>query len=133
MPLLRVYLVEDSPLIRANLIDTLEELAPIEVVGSAESEEDALKWIDDHPADWDLLIVDMFLKSGSGSGVLRHCRDRDPERKAVVFTNYATPDMRQHCLKLGADVVYDKSNEIDALIAYCAELGRSTSMSGELS
>ncbi len=123
MSLLRVYLVEDSPIIRANLIETLEELAPIDVVGSAESEEEALDWIDAHGHGWDMLIIDMFLKSGSGLSVLRHCQDRGPARKAVVFSNYATPDLKQRCLELGADAVYDKSNEIDALIDYCASLG----------
>ena len=34
----------------------------------------------------------------------------------VVLSNYATADMRRKCLDLGADRVFDKSNEIDALI-----------------
>ena len=40
----------------------------------------------------------------------------------VVLSNYATPDMRRKCLELGADQVFDKSNEIDALIQYCGRL-----------
>lgn len=123
MPLLRVYLVEDSPIIRANLIDTLEELAPIKVVGSSDSEADAVRWMGEHDPEWDMLIIDIFLKSGSGLAVLRRCQDRGDGRKAVVFSNYATPDIKQRCLELGADEVYDKSNEIDALIAYCSGLG----------
>ena len=42
--------------------------------------------------------------------------------KLVVLSNYATPDMRRKCLELGADRVFDKSNEIDALILYCCRL-----------
>ncbi len=30
--------------------------------------------------------------------------------------------MRRKCLELGADKVFDKSNEIDALIQYCCRL-----------
>jgi hypothetical protein len=30
--------------------------------------------------------------------------------------------MRRKCLELGADKVFDKSNEIDALITYCQRL-----------
>lgn len=132
MSLLRVYLVEDSPIIRANLIDTLEELAPIKVVGSAESEADAVAWIGEHTQDWDMLIIDIFLKSGSGMSVLRRLQDRGEERKAVVFSNYATPDIKRRCLELGADEVYDKSNEIDALIAYCSGLGFAATGHGDL-
>lgn len=132
MSLLRVYLVEDSPIIRANLIDTLEELAPIKVVGSADSENDAVAWIGEHGEDWDMLIIDIFLKSGSGMSVLRRCQGRGEQRKAVVFSNYATPDIKRRCLELGADEVYDKSNEIDALIAYCSGLGYAASAPGAL-
>lgn len=118
----RTFIVEDSPVIRANLIDTLQELAPVTVVGWADSEADALHWLAEHPEGWDLLIVDLFLKQGSGLGVLRACRERPVHRKLVVFSNYATVDLRMKSLELRADAVFDKSNEIDALIAYCAAL-----------
>jgi hypothetical protein len=39
-----------------------------------------------------------------------------------VLSNYATPDIRRRCAALGADRVFDKSGELDELIAYCAEL-----------
>lgn len=119
---LKTYIVEDSPVIRENLIATLEELLPVEVVGSAEDESGALQWLAraDHAAD--LVIVDIFLKGGSGLGVLRAARAMPQRRKLVVLSNYATPDMRRKCLELGADRVFDKSNEIDALIQYCGRL-----------
>jgi two-component system, OmpR family, response regulator len=70
----------------------------------------------------DLAVVDLFLKQGSGLGVLEACRIRSPRQRVVVLSNYATPDMRQRCTQLGADAVFDKSNEIDALVEYCIEL-----------
>jgi two-component system, OmpR family, response regulator len=120
MPSLRVFIVEDSPVIRSNLIDTLEELAPVKVVGWAERKSEAVQWLRGHEDQWDLLVIDIFLKEGSGLGVLEACRSRSPGHKAVVFSNYATVDLRQKCVELGADAVFDKSNEIDQLIAYCA-------------
>ncbi|HEU4457578.1 MAG TPA: response regulator [Methylibium sp.] len=119
MPSRRVFIVEDSPVIRSNLIDTLEELAPVTVVGWAERKSEAVQWLRGHEQEWDLLVIDIFLKEGSGLGVLEACKERAPERKAVVFSNYATVDLRQKCIELGADAVFDKSNEIDQLIAYC--------------
>ncbi len=124
MPLLQTYLVEDSPLIRESLIATLEELAPVKVVGSAEDEDGALRWLDGNAAD--LVIVDLFLKGGSGLGVLRAAQSapngHSNGRRHVVLSNYATPAMRERCLALGADGVFDKSTEIDALLAYCNAL-----------
>ena len=120
MHLLQTYLVEDSPLIRENLIATLEELAPVRVVASAEGESDARDWLAGH--DVDLVIIDLFLKSGSGLGLLRNGPRGPPGARRVVLSNYATGEMRARCLALGADDVFDKSNEIDALIAYCCRL-----------
>lgn len=119
---LRTYIVEDSPVIRENLIATLEELLPLVVVGTAEDEASALQWLGqpDHPVD--LVIVDIFLKGGSGLGVLRSAQGLLLRGKMVVLSNYATREMRQKCLALGADRVFDKSHEIDALISYCARL-----------
>ncbi len=118
---LRTYIVEDNPTIRENLIATLEELASIEAVGSAETENDGKSWLTAHPEAWDLAIVDLFLKQGSGLGILNACRVRMPRQKLVVLSNYATPDIRKRCAQLGVDAVFDKSNEIDALIDFCVD------------
>jgi len=124
MPPLTTYLVEDSPVIRDNLIATLEELLPLKVVGTAEDESSATDWLAQPAHRADLVIVDIFLKSGSGLGVLRAAQDLPQVGKLVVLSNYATADMRRKCLELGADRVFDKSGEIDDLIAYCARLSR---------
>ena len=116
---LRTYIIEDNATIRENLIGALEELASIQALGWAESENDAKGWLEGHEDQWDLAIVDLFLKQGSGLGVLEACRDRATGQRVVVLSNYATADMRKRCTELGADAVFDKSNEIDALVEYC--------------
>ena len=116
---LKTYFVEDNPTIRENLIGTLEELACVVAVGTAETENDGKAWLNANRQDWDLAIVDLFLKQGSGLGVLAACKDRPARQKMVVLSNYATDDIRQRCAQLGVDAVFDKSNEIDALVSYC--------------
>ena len=64
-------------------------------------------------------------------GVLQAARKAAAQRKLVVLSNYATPDMRRKCLQLGADKVFDKSNEIDALILYCCRLADGSTGSTE--
>ena len=121
MPSLNAFIVEDSPVIRENLIAALEELAPVKVVGTAEDESTAVSWLGGDRS-CDLVIIDIFLKRGSGLGVLRAASEMNKPMSLVVLSNYATPDMRRKCLELGASRVFDKSNEIDALILYCARL-----------
>ena len=121
---LRTYIVEDNATIRENLIGTLEELAHVTAVGAAETEQDGREWLAHHPDQWDLAIVDVFLRQGSGLGVLQACASRAPRQKVVVLSNYATADMRARCTTLGADAVFDKSNEIDALVDFCVAQAR---------
>jgi len=129
---LKAFLVEDSPVIRENLIAALEELAPVKVVGSAEDEPTAVSWLAGAEQRCDLVIIDIFLKRGSGLGVLRAAAELRKPMNLIVLSNYATPDMRRKCLELGASRVFDKSNEIDALILYCARLADGETGHGEL-
>ena len=122
---LKTYLVEDSPVIRDSLIATLQDLTPVRVVGFAEDETTAKRWLGEADNQADLVVVDIFLKSGSGLGVLQASASWPLRRKLVVLSNYATDDMRQRCLALGADRLFDKSTEIDALIDYCGRLADS--------
>ena len=117
----RAYIVEDSPTIRENLIETLQELALVEPVGTAETEHEGRKWLCQNENYWDLAIVDLFLKEGSGLNILDACRARRPGQKMVVLSNHATEDVRWRCAQLGADAVFDKSTELEKLVDYCVK------------
>ena len=119
---LKTFIVEDSPLILRKLVATLEELSPVQVVGSAADEASAVAWLQGSGSDCDLCIIDIFLKSGNGLGVLRAAQSLGLRGKRVVLTNYASPDMREACRALGADRVFDKSSELDELLNYCDRL-----------
>ena len=116
---LRAFFVEDNQTVRDSLIGTLREVALVEPVGQAESETEGAHWLRDNAARWDLAIVDLFLKEGTGMRILEACRDRLPSQKVVVVSNYATQEVRWKCAQLGADAVFDKTTEIDELIDYC--------------
>jgi DNA-binding NarL/FixJ family response regulator len=100
----------------------LEELAQVQVVGAVAEECDALRWIERPPAPFDLMIIDIFLKSGSGLGVLRAAQQAGLHARRVVLTNFANSDIRKRCAELGADRVFDKSSELEELIDYCAQV-----------
>ena len=116
---LRAFIVEDSPVIRENLVATLEEMTPVRVVGTAEDEASAVSALTDASRPVDIAIIDIFLARGSGMGVLKALQEAGTKIERVVLTNYATADMRRHCMALGAAKVFDKSGEIDALVEHC--------------
>jgi len=116
---LKFFLVEDSPEISENLIATLAEMLDVESLGCARDERSAIEWMLAPDSRCDLMIIDIFLKTGSGLEVLRRAKVLRPEARLVVLTNYTTPDMRRRCVQLGADRVFDKAAELEQMLAYC--------------
>ncbi len=116
------FLVEDNKTIRDNLIPTLEDLARARVLGTAETEADAVYWLQSHNGTWDLAVVDLFLREGSGLGVLSGCKGRQEHQRVVLLTNYATAEIRSQAHVLGADAVFDKSTELDGLFDFASQM-----------
>lgn len=118
---LRVFVVEDSAAMRAHLIGMLATGAGVAVVGVASTETQAKHWMESNPDQWDVAVVDLFLREGTGAGVVEHCRKLHPGRVVLVMTNHAKNErLLQDCKRLGADAVYHKATELDDLVAYCA-------------
>lgn len=115
------YLVEDNLTVLDNLVETLNEVADVKIAAHSATQAEAIRWLEMHDGHWDLAIVDLFLKQGSGLGILAGCRNRAQHQKIVVLTNYATPEIRERAAALGADDVFDKSTELDQLIDYCIQ------------
>lgn len=121
----KVFLVEDNAMLQEQVRHTLEAIPGAEVVQVAVTAQQAGDWLDAHPDGWDLALVDLFLAKGHGFEVLRRCRDRKPHQRAVVLSNYTRDPVRAHAAQAGADAVFDKTFDMDALVAYCEDLTRS--------
>lgn len=119
---LNVFLVEDRLPIRHRLSSALEDLVAAQVIGHADAENEAVRWLDHHEGEWDLAVVDLFLKQGSGLGVVRRTRARPGSQKVAVLTNHANEATRQLCLQAGADRVFDKSVELEQFFDFCRSL-----------
>jgi DNA-binding NarL/FixJ family response regulator len=122
MEKVRTFLVEDSSVVRENLIAALEENAPVTIIGVAEDEPSAIAWLTGHEGACDLVIVDIFLRAGTGIGVLKGIGAVTETMRRVVLSNHATADIRSKCLELGANEVFDKSNQLDDMLLYCNRL-----------
>lgn len=119
---LKIFLIEDSPLLQEMLVDVLGEIDNVALVGCAEGENEALQCLADVSAD--IVLIDIELKQGSGIGVLdalRQAPDRFGNPTKVVLTNFSHVTMRQRCERLGTDAFFDKSLHIDQLIGFVTE------------
>jgi ActR/RegA family two-component response regulator len=119
---LSTFLVEDNALIRHHLIAAMEDEADIRLIGSATTEAEAVAWLEENPAAWDLLVVDLFLQEGSGLGIVKRCGRCRPGQRVVVLTNYATGEIADWARELGADAVFDKAADLGEFFALCAGL-----------
>jgi DNA-binding NarL/FixJ family response regulator len=117
---IRVFLVDDSSKTRRLLADVLAGHG-FTFVGEAGTEAEANFWLDEHPGSWDLAIVDLLLEQGAGLGVVARCRRTSSPGKVVVFSAYASPGVRNRCMELGADAVFDKT-DLGSMLEYCKRL-----------
>lgn len=106
---LRVFLVEDLQRMRGLLGELFDSMGGLNVVAVATTEAEANLWLDEHPGGWDVAVVDLVLEQGAGMNVIRKGKADPGGGRIVVFSSYATPGVRQHCIDLGADAVFDKS------------------------
>lgn len=121
---LTTILVEDNDTIRSTLVPALEELANASVLAMAATADEAKDALHTWRGQWKLLVVDLFLASGTGLQVLESVAQRLPGQHVFVLSNYATAEMRRRCLELGADAVFDKSTQLDAFFEHCSLLGQ---------
>jgi CheY-like chemotaxis protein len=114
---LRLVLVEDNAIYRDLLVQRLDDLTCVDIVHTADRSADAVSWLADNPAAWDLLVLDIFLTEGHGYEVLKAAGSRAENQHAVFLTSYTRDPARAQALALGADAVFDKLN-VDAFLQY---------------
>jgi len=117
--MLKILLVEDSPILQEMLAEMLDDIDGVEVCGRATGEQEAVKCLSQAPVD--LAIVDLELNEGSGLGVLKHVAealDAGVKPRAVVFSSYAHSVVRARCVALGAEAFFDKAQGMDELIDF---------------
>ena len=117
----QALLIEDRATIRDSLIPALKEIADIEVVAFAETAKEGIALFERYEATWQLAVIDLFLREGSGMEVIRAIKPVANGRPIVVLTNYATDAMRNACADAGAEIVFDKSTEIETFFDFCAD------------
>ena len=119
---MRVYLVEDSPVLRDRVMESLAEDERVSVVGYADTEEAALAGIAGSAPD--AVILDIQLRRGSGLNVLRRLPSLLlPSRPLViVLTNYPESEYRRRATQAGCDFFFDKASEFDRVREVLADL-----------
>ncbi|MBL1138256.1 MAG: response regulator transcription factor [Chloroflexi bacterium] len=117
---MKVFIADDSRVVRERLTTLLNEVAEVEIVGQAENVAEAISAIGNLQPD--VVILDIRMPDGSGIDVLRQIKQDGAGPIIIILTNYPFPGYRQRCLQAGADFFLDKSTEFDQIPALFEQL-----------
>ncbi|MEQ1868927.1 MAG: response regulator [Vicinamibacterales bacterium] len=124
IPALRILIVEDEPLIRWAMAETLLHLGyAVTEVGSAR---ETIAQLDRGHVP-DLVFLDFRLPDSSDLQLLETIRRRAPESGIVMMTAFATPEMAREAYTVGATRVLDKPLEmadLPSLVEQCQPVRR---------
>lgn len=102
----RVLVVDDEPLIRWSLSETLEHRGfTVVEAGSAQA---AIAEVSKPQHPFAVAVLDVRLPDSDGVGLLRHLRHMTPETRIILMTAHGSPELVQDALNLGACCVLDK-------------------------
>ena len=112
---LRVYVVEDSPLVFERVQESLEENGA-QVIGHADDATTAFAEIVELRPD--AVVLDIALREGTGLHVLKEIEDLPEEERParIVLTNFNRPWYRDAAKRLGAEYFFDKSCDIPEML-----------------
>ena len=110
---MKVFLVEDSSLLRERLETMLAAIPGLQTVGHASGAQEALSGI--LAARPDAVVLDIHLAEGNGFDVMRALRAAAFEVAVYVLTNHPLEGYRQLAQRLGARGFFDKTTEFHLL------------------
>jgi two-component system response regulator DevR len=125
---LRVYLVEDSEIVRTRLEERLAAIAGVRTVGSAAGALEAIRGI--LASRPDVVLLDLSLAQGSGFDVLSGTRDLLPASDIYVLSSFAGGPYRKLALSLGASDCFDKTKDFERVCDLVAQRAAHRSTEG---
>lgn len=105
----KIYVVDDSALVRERLIEMLSDLPEVKVVGQTSNPCEVLSAI--HELGPDAVILDIRLPGRNGIDVLKDIKRDKPHTIVIMLTDYAYPQYRKECMASGADYFLNKATE----------------------
>jgi len=119
---IRVYIVEDSVMLRTRLAVDICAVGDFEIVGTASGAAHALAAIAELCPD--IVLADIGLAEGTGVEIIRKVQECGCASvpRVFVLTNHAQPQFRRHCMGLGAEDFFDKSLEYERFLEVMRQL-----------
>ena len=116
----RIFIVDDSMLMRERLTELFHTLPRVEVCGMADNAPQAIAALKASPVD--VVILDLDLVAGSGLDVLKAVKQDHAAPTVIILTIHSFHDFGRHCLDAGADYFFEKGNAFDGVLNLLEQL-----------
>lgn len=117
---MKVFVVDDSIVIRERLKRMLADEDKVEVIGEAGDAQAAVDAILEQKPD--AVLLDIQLLNGNGIEVLERVKQAQPPPAVIMLTDYPYPEYRDVCIAAGADFFFEKSTEFDQVLPALQQL-----------
>lgn len=121
MNAVRVFLVDDHYVVCEGLRRMLEQEDDIQVVGDAESGEEALARLENEPAD--VVLLDARLPGMDGIETLAQLKQLNPDLKVILLTSYGDEYLTA-AVEAGADGFFLKRGNREEIVSGIHEVVR---------
>jgi DNA-binding NarL/FixJ family response regulator len=119
---LKIFIVDDSDLVRERLVESFAKIKGLEVAGQAQSATEAMQAIQNLKPD--IVTLDIRMAGGNGFSTLRKIKATLPATIVIMLTKYAYPEYREKCMALGADFLFDKAEDFSGIFNTIQQLCR---------
>src|SRR5689334_20813705 len=120
---MRIFVVEDSTAVRERLVEMIDGLDSAEVVGEAATFANAVAGIRDTGPDVAILDIRLADDTGTGIDVLQEIRKTMPSVRAIVMSNFATPQFAKASADAGAEYFLDKTRDFESIPEILRRMG----------
>ena len=117
---MKVFIVDDSALVRERIITMISEHPGIEITGHAKTAQEGINSI--LKLKPDVVVLDIRMPGGNGIEVLKNIKKNSYSPTIIIFTNYPYPQYRKKCMEAGADYFFDKSTEFNKIMEVIEKL-----------
>lgn len=107
-----LLLIEDDFCIGKKLYDTTKDLQNIHTVNLAVNLQEAKTML--LLMNYDVIVLDLNLPDGNGLELLKWLKEENRLVKVFIFS--INIELKRICLKKGAELFFDKSEDFDLLI-----------------
>ena len=125
---MKVFIADDSAVVRERLVEMISGLLGIEIIGQAQNGSQAKNAIIKLKPD--VVILDIRMPGESGINVLKDIKKDLKAPVVIMLTSYPYSQYRKRCMDAGADFFFNKSTEFDRVTEVLEQLIRDTDTYG---